>query len=509
MKKRMIISLVVLSMVLGVAGFPVLKAQAVDQNIKKDHSLNLTNDEISKSVTVKPEQQGINSIVGVKLDTKKALPDNTNGMVKVIAQLDTTEGQPLKTNSENTKGEEQPSKTNSDNVKAMNLKACIDYALENSLDLQQALLLEEQKEEEQDKADFYSKKLKQGKKKLDTKRADYNKYKPGMTEDQIKEVEEGLTRGEQNLYGALQDIKEGLQDVDSTRDLMETQSDVGLAVAQAGVEIQRKGIALQVRNAYYEVLKDQRMVEVRKAALNRALEQCNIIKAGYEIGMNAKDEHLLTDVQARSMRLKLLEAQNQLNEAKMNLKQLMNMGLNQDIVCEDDFTTEPMNANLLKGIEQGQKKRLEVLKADGELLVYRLNKEVMQKNYTSNTFYVREAVLQEKIADVNYKKKLQEVEASIRNSYSALETTKQMLQEVNEMKLKAGENLKIATAKYQIGFGKDSILLKKMDSEGLSGTIMEVMAAQENVAEVDEAVVNVIYNYNLAKAKYLFDIGTY
>ncbi len=482
MKKTMTIFLVVLSMILGVVGLPVLKAQAGHQDIKKDHSLNLTNDEISESAVVKPEQQVKNPIVEVKLDTEKPLLDNANEMAKVLAQLDETDEKPLK--------------SRADNAKVMNLNACIEYALQNSLDLQQALLLEEQKEEEQDKADFYSRKLKNSKKKLDLARS-------------LNAPETMITAGEQSLYAALQDIKEGLQDVDSTRDLMETQSDVGLAVAQAGVEIQKKGIELQVRNAYYEVLKEQRLVEVREAALNRALEQYNIIKAGYEIGMNAKDEHLLTDVQMRSMRLKLLEAQNQLNEANMNLKQLMNMDLTQNIVCEDDFTTENMDANLQKGIEQGQKKRLEVLKADGELLVYRLNKEVMQKSYTSNTFYVREAVLQEKIADVNYKKQLQEVEASIRNSYNALETTNKMLQEVNEMKLKAEENLKIATAKYQIGFGKDSILLKKLDSEALSGTIMEVMAAQENAAEVDEAVVNVIYNYNLAKVKYLFDIGTY
>ena len=66
----------------------------------------------------------------------------------------------------------------------------------------------------------------------------------------------------------------------------------------------------------------------------------------------------------------------------------------------------------------------------------------------------------------------------------------------------AQENLDIAGYKYEEGFGMENSLLKSLNLENAAGTIVEVLAAEENLSRVEEAQVEIIYSYNLAKANY-------
>ena len=84
-----------------------------------------------------------------------------------------------------------------------------------------------------------------------------------------------------------------------------------------------------------------------------------------------------------------------------------------------------------------------------------------------------------------------------------------MLEETKEMIEEAKDNVEIATAKYQEGFGVENSLLKSLNLGDSSGTIIEVLAAEEKLAEIEENVVKIIYNYNLARMQYLNNIGDF
>ena len=84
-----------------------------------------------------------------------------------------------------------------------------------------------------------------------------------------------------------------------------------------------------------------------------------------------------------------------------------------------------------------------------------------------------------------------------------------MLESTKEMVDEAKENLEIAILKYKEGFGVETSLLKNLNLEDSAGTIVEVLAAEEKLAEIEESVVQVTYAYNLARMQYLNNTGNF
>ncbi|WP_227762420.1 TolC family protein [Zhaonella formicivorans] len=440
------------------------------------------------------------------------------------------------------------------NVKQLTLDEAIDYALKHSLDMRQIYLTLREKEENQDKAAYTAKKLKKGESDLEEGRRELNDNKQmleyikeqlaqleqaGLDKDpayaeqynrlqQNKELlEAGIPLGESQLNAGEQSLKEGitqvsrelmeagvtnidnLQSADNAADLMKTSATIALNVARAGVLIQKQGLALQVQNAYYEVLEKERLVKVQEDSLQLADKLYRFAKDSFEAGFSAKDEVLLATLQLKAAKTKLLQAKHDLAAAKNQLKKLMNYPEREDFTLKDNFTTQEAVPDLEQGLNQGLTKRLEVLKAEGELAVAALNFDIVSRTYTPNTFYYREADLQRERALLNLDRQRAEVKYSILDSYNAVKTAQEALDTVRDMQQLAKENLEIATFKYQTGFGENSKLLQELKIENLSGTIAEVLAAQEKLSEVEAAVVKAIYNYNLALAKYRFDTAQY
>lgn len=71
----------------------------------------------------------------------------------------------------------------------------------------------------------------------------------------------------------------------------------------------------------------------------------------------------------------------------------------------------------------------------------------------------------------------------------------------------AEEVVSIAQLKYDQGFGAENSLLKQMNLETSSGTMIELIAAQENLANIESKVAQIRYNHTMAKVKYLNDAG--
>ncbi len=65
----------------------------------------------------------------------------------------------------------------------------------------------------------------------------------------------------------------------------------------------------------------------------------------------------------------------------------------------------------------------------------------------------------------------------------------------------------IAELKYEQGLGAENSLLQKMNLESSTGTIVELIAAQENLVEMEANVAQIKYNNIMAKVKYLNDSG--
>ncbi|KXG76954.1 hypothetical protein AN618_13300 [Fervidicola ferrireducens] len=418
-------------------------------------------------------------------------------------------------------------------LEKLSLLKCIEMALKNNINLKLVQDELDMAKLQEEKADFMSRKLgsgedtiSEGKEQLSEAKEQLSEvekeledpnlppekraYLEGMKkqlESAITEGEALLEKGEELLDKSLDQIIAGLNNVKSAQDLINIKAGVTLDVASTARSLADRQIALLVQKQYYDVLKAQKILEVKQKALERAEGQLNIAQAGYNAGMVAKDDVLLAKTQVSLMKADLEKAKMDLSKAKIELKKSIGYPLEKDIEIEDVFTTEKYFPNLEEGIKQGLNNRLEIRKAKGEYLVYKLNFDIVKRIYPENTFQYREALLQVNKAWDNYQKAIIDVEGDIRNAYDSLMYAQNMLDYIQNCVKDAQEVLKIAEYKYQKGFPYPTKNLKTMDLEDASGTILEVLAAQERLADVEEKVVEIVHSFNLAKANYDNSIG--
>jgi hypothetical protein len=140
-------------------------------------------------------------------------------------------------------------------------------------------------------------------------------------------------------------------------ELYQTKAALGLEVTRLGVEEARKQYALLTRQKYYEVLKAQRLVDVKKAAVRRAENQYQMAKASFEAGFRAKDDMLMAEAQLSLLKADLANGQNALNLAEIALKQVMGLAQKTLIKLEDDFIFDRNITPLEIGLEQSHTSR--------------------------------------------------------------------------------------------------------------------------------------------------------
>lgn len=297
--------------------------------------------------------------------------------------------------------------------------------------------------------------------------------------------------------------------VDSTADVMETMTQIALEVTQASFDIYKNSIALLIQKNYYDVLQAKQLLEVKQKAMDRGKTQYEFAKASYEEGLKPKDDMLVASTYYRSTKIQYEQAKGDLENAIVELKKSINIGFDKDIELTDVLLEEAEKFDLEKGLVNGMKERLEIKKALGEVAVYALNFDETKRKYTPNTFQYKEAeILRDKSA-VDFNQAKLEVENSIRQSYNTVNTVAAMLDGTKEMIKEAEGNLEIAILKYKEGFGVETSLLKNLNLEDSAGTIVEVLAAEEKLAEIEENVVKITYAYNLARMQYLNNTGNF
>lgn len=398
-------------------------------------------------------------------------------------------------------------------VKKLTLRQAIDLAMENNLELK--LLAEDLKfrELDRDKAEYFSdqqrsaeEKINDGYRELEKKRADFEKVK-NLLDPTAREAMQGqLDAAAKELEAASRYRTDTLEEA-QVAELIQEKARVGVAVTALAEKLARKKIALLTQKSYYDILKAKRLVTVKEAALRRAQSQLKLAQAGFQQGMRAKDDYLLARSQVDLMQADLEKAKNSLANSEIELKKVLNLPGDTEIETVDDFTATPWKADLEQALKEGLSKRLEIRKAGMELDVARINLELAKRYSTPNTFAYREARLTVEKAEIELARQKTVVDADIRQAFSTLNATRSMLGYIENTQKLARESMDIATLRYREGYGLPGSIMKGLHAEDAAGTILEVLAAQEKLAEIEEKLTDIIYSYNLARANYLISTG--
>lgn len=338
--------------------------------------------------------------------------------------------------------------------------------------------------------------------------------------DTISESRHKLDQGDLKIINSLQEAGGNISNqldfasldslsIDGTKDVLNTMAEVSLEVTQASFDMYKNNIALLIRNNYYDVIQAEELLKVRERAMKRGKTQYEFSKASYEEGMKSKDDVLIASIYYKGTKIEYEQAKGNLENALIELKKSINIPLDRDIKLKLVTIEKQEKMDLNADLIHGMKNRLEVKKALGEYIVYDLNFTETKRKYPSNTFQYQEAELLKENTEIGFEQTKLEVENSIRQSYNSLNTISFVLEHTEDMCKEAQENLEIAEYRYKEGFGIETSLLRNLNLEDSAGTIIEVLAAEEKLVEIEEKIVEINHLYNLAYMKHLNNTGKY
>ena len=298
-------------------------------------------------------------------------------------------------------------------------------------------------------------------------------------------------------------------ETDDAVDLMITMAGVNLDVTRYAKGIYRNQIAMLIQKNYYDALYAEKMLKLKTVAMERGETQYNLVNLSYENGMKAKDDMLLAKMYYDSTKIAYRLAQATYRNAIYELKENMNMEMNAEIVLVDSMIQEVSEEVLEDGIKSGRTNRIEIQKTLGQWMVYKLNEDILNssKEYEYKENSIEEAKLLVEGAKLQLEKIKTMIDSEICQSYENMDAAGDMLEMSTGLIANAEEVVSIANLKYEQGFGAENSLLKQMNLESSSGTIIELIAAQENLADIEASVARIKYSYTMAKVKYMNDAG--
>lgn len=348
------------------------------------------------------------------------------------------------------------------------------------------------------------------------------KYQTSLSESSaaIIEAETTLDLKQEEFKAILKDASETLDtkinygsivglDADDASKLMITMAGVNLNVTRYAKGIYRNQIAMLIQKNYYDALYAEKIFKLKKIAKERGEKQYNIVKLSYENGMKAKDDLLLSKMYYDGTIISCSLAEANYKNAIFELKENMNLDMNTEITLEDSMLKDVTEESLEDGLKTGLTNRIEIQQTLGQLMIYELNEDILNSRaeYKAHSKGIKEAKLLREGAQLQLDKIKTTVKSEINQSYETMVATGKMLEASNELVKNAEEVVRIANLKYEQGFGAENALLKEMNLQESSGTIVELIAAQEKLSEVEAQVAQIRYSYTMAKIKYQNDAG--
>lgn len=299
-------------------------------------------------------------------------------------------------------------------------------------------------------------------------------------------------------------------DPDAIASLLKVMAEKSSQITAYSYGIYKNKIALLIQNSYIEALKAEKMLEAKKKTVERAKTQYEFAEKSFNVGAKAKDDMLLAKCYYDGALIEQSLSQKDYSNAMLELKKNMGIPQTDQISLQMPPLASGDKLVLDSGIKTGLNSSLEIKMAAAQKAVYEeLVKAVHNSNYSSASAQYQEARLLAQNAELDLKSAQINVESSIRQSFETVIALKMALDSSKDLQSSAEETLKIAKAKYDAGFGSDSSLLQNMNLQQMSGTIVEVIAASENLSGIQEKIIELNGSYNLALAKYLNDIGIF
>jgi outer membrane protein len=310
---------------------------------------------------------------------------------------------------------------------------------------------------------------------------------------------------------------------------------LGLNVAEINQQLTRQNIILDAKNAYFSILKNQKLLDVSQITVKQITAQKDVAENMYQVGMSPLNDLLQSQVQLANAKQALITAQNNLAIAKSQFNTLLIRPVNAPVAIVDILDYKPFGYDIDYCLAQAKKNRLEIQVADLEVQISEKNYKLAQRDYyptvnLEGNYYKRgtdwDANGGNGIGDSEYwdiratatwsfwewgrttygvREKLERISQA---KYRQEQVQVDIDQEVKQAFLRTNESEQnIVTIEKAIEQAKENLRITEERYKEQVSTITDVLVAQTLFTQTMTNYYTALYDYKIAKAVLYRAIG--
>ncbi len=156
---------------------------------------------------------------------------------------------------------------------------------------------------------------------------------------------------------------------------------LGIEAAKLNEQMVRMDIVFNAKNAYFSLLKAEKMAAIAKEAVELIREFTEVAENYHQVGMTPLNDLLKAKVELANANQDLIVAENTMEIARAQLNLLLRQPIDFKVKIKDitDFT--PFTATTVSCIEAAEKNRPEIMISDMEIRVAEKEVKLAQKDY--------------------------------------------------------------------------------------------------------------------------------
>lgn len=265
--------------------------------------------------------------------------------------------------------------------------------------------------------------------------------------------------------------------------LNETIKEAGYRVADREYDVAKVQIELLIKKNYYDVLKAKDLMEVSKAALERAQEQLRQAEVAFSVGTVAKNDVLGAKAAVSAAQAKVTAAQNNFRLSEITLSRSVGLptGTTYNLTSIVKPDAKPQ-VNLDEVITEAQKNRLDILKAEADIEVAEANYDLAVGYTGKGTYDAQQARTSMNQAELVLEDNKKAVVSDLTRTYLSVQAAQKQLDAYTSAVEQSREGLRLAKLRYEVGMA----------------TSLEVLTASANLEEMEANRVGALYDHNLA-----------
>ena len=156
---------------------------------------------------------------------------------------------------------------------------------------------------------------------------------------------------------------------------------LGLNVAEVQEKLVRQDVSLQVKQAYFSLLKVQKLLDVARQTVKQIEAQKTVAENFYQVGMTPLNDLLQAQVELAMAAQSLIVARNNLEIARSNFNTILRRPIGDPVVLEDVLDDTPFTYDLAYCTAVAEKNRLEIKIADLKVAMAEKEIELVKGDY--------------------------------------------------------------------------------------------------------------------------------